>query len=76
MENFETALTLSVICYLSNEDTLQFFLHCLHYIDIRKLLFSDMSAIDESMIHLSETKLFQVLLNGKPNFNLIKKAAY
>ena len=58
MENFETALTLSVICYLSNEDTLQFFLHCLHYIDIRKLLFSDMSAIDESMIHLSETKLF------------------
>ena len=76
MENFETALTLSVICYLSNEDTVQLFLHCHHYIDIRKFLFNDMSAIDESMIHLSETKLFQVLLKGKPNFNLIKKAAH
>ena len=56
-------------CSISNENTVHFFLHCHYYPNIKKLLLNEISSIDQSIIHLSDYKLVEVLLNRKPSLN-------
>lgn len=51
-------------CSLSNED--EFLLHHHYHTDVRKLFSNEISWLDESIVHLFDTILVEVLLDGKP----------
>lgn len=60
---------------LSIEDTGQcIFLHWQNYSDIRKLLMSQISSIEKSITHLSDTKLTEVLLYGKTSLHSLENS--
>ena len=51
------------------ESTSHFFMHCLHYNDIRATLLSDLKSVDGNVLKLSDNKLINLLLYGDPRFD-------
>ena len=57
------------ICSLEVESISHFFLHCLHYNDIRETLLNELKLIDENILKLSGNKLINLLLYGDSKFD-------
>ena len=49
-----------------------FFLHCLHYNDIREILLNELKSIDENILKLSGNKLIHLPLYGDSKFDFNK----
>ena len=56
-------------CSLEVETTSHFFLHCLHYNNIRAALLNEFKSVDENMLKLSGSMLINLLLYGDPQFD-------
>ena len=70
--NFQNCINPLCTCSLEVESTSHFFLHCLHYNDIRETLLNELKLVDENILKLSGNKLINLLLYGDSKFHLNK----
>ena len=68
-QNFQNCINPLCTCSLEVESTSHFFLHCLHYNDIRETLLNELKSVDENILKLSENKLINLLLYGDSKFD-------
>ena len=66
--NFQNCINPLCTCSLEVESTSHFFLHCLHYNDIRETLLNELKSVDENILKLSGNKLINLLLYGDSKF--------
>ena len=62
--NFQSCINLLCNCSLEVESTVQFFLYCQHYHNIRAKLLNSLEVIDTNLLKLSEEQLTKVLFYG------------
>ena len=62
--NFQNCINPLRTCSIDVESTVQFFLHCHHYHNIRVKLLNSLEVIDTNLLKLSEEQLTKVLLYG------------
>ena len=67
--NFQNCINPLCTCILEVESVSHFFLHCLHYNDIRQTLLNELKSIDENILKLSGNKLINLLLYGDSKFD-------
>ena len=67
--NFQNCINPLCTCSLEVESVSHFFLHCLHYNDIRETLFNELKSIDENILKLSGNKLINLLFYGDSKFD-------
>ena len=67
--NFQNCINPLRTCSLEVESTSHFFLHCLHYNDIRETLLNELKSVDENILKLSGNKLINLLLYGDSKFD-------
>ena len=67
--NFQNCINPLCTCSLEVESTSHFFMHCLHYNDIRATLLNELKSVDENILKLSDNKLINLLLYGDPQFD-------
>ena len=56
-------------CSLETESTLNFFLRCQNYTNLRRALMSDLKNINDAIMSLNESYLLHVMLYGGKNFD-------
>ena len=57
-------------CSLEIESTSHFFLHCIHYNNIRSTLLNELKSLDGNILKLSDTTLTNLILYGGSQFNI------
>ena len=62
--NFQNCINPLRTCSIEVESTVQFFLHCHHYHNIRVKLLNSLEVIDTNLLKLSEEQLTNFLLYG------------
>ena len=67
--NFQNCINPLCTCSLEVESTSHFFLHCLHYNDIRATRLNELKSVDENILKLSGNKLINLLLYGDRQFD-------
>ena len=67
--NFQNCINPLYTCSLEVELTSQFFLHGLHYHDIRETLLNEPKSVDENILKLSGNKLTNLFLYGDSKFD-------
>ena len=67
--NFQNCINPLCTCSLEVESASHFFLHCLHYNDIRETLLNELKSADENILKLSGNKLINLLLYGNSKFD-------
>ena len=67
--NFHNCINPLCTCSLEVEWTSHFFLHYLHYNDIRETLLNELKSVDENILKLSGNKLINLLLYGDSKFD-------